>query len=207
MPAGRRQRRGRAAAGPEDQDIWRYFASLAFPSEAMVRSVIRALDPDRPQSTPALEPLVDLGRTRLEMVLKVLDVDGAVRRVKGGWVGTGAAVGLRRGALRPARRGPQAEQQAMLDYRAPTSAAWSTCAVSSTIPNSAADDVRAMRQLRGRALRAEVDAGAAADKARLVRPGVEVAPRKQWPSGLAKLGVKLAARSPTVPRPVGGSAG
>src|SRR6202022_2329203 len=68
--------------GREDQDVWRYFASVAFPSEAMVRNVICALEPDRPQSTPALEPLVDLGRTRLEMVLKVLDVDGAVRRVK-----------------------------------------------------------------------------------------------------------------------------
>ena len=75
--------------GREDQEVWRYFASVAFPSESMVRNVIRVLEPDRPQSTPALEPLVDLGRTRLEMVLKVLDVDGAVRRVKGGWVATG----------------------------------------------------------------------------------------------------------------------
>ena len=75
--------------GHEDQDVWRYFASVAFPSEVMVRNVIRELDPERPLSTPALEPLVDLGRSRLEMVLKVLDVDGAVRRVKGGWVGTG----------------------------------------------------------------------------------------------------------------------
>ena len=48
--------------GREDQDVWRYFASVAFPSEAMVRNVIDALEPDRPQSTPALEPLVDLGR-------------------------------------------------------------------------------------------------------------------------------------------------
>src|SRR6185437_6152742 len=48
--------------GREDQDVWRYFASVAFPSESMVRNVIRVLEPDRPQSTPALEPLVDLGR-------------------------------------------------------------------------------------------------------------------------------------------------
>ena len=67
-----------------DQDVWRYFASVAFPSEALVRNVIGALDGDRPQSTAALEPMVDLNRSRLEMVLKVLDVDGAVRRVKGG---------------------------------------------------------------------------------------------------------------------------
>ncbi len=47
--------------GREDQDVWRYFASVAFPSELMVRNVIEALDQDQPQSTPALEPLVDLG--------------------------------------------------------------------------------------------------------------------------------------------------
>ena len=90
-------RAGRATAsaqvillpGAEDTDIWSYFASVAFPSETMVRRVIDVLESDRPQSTAALEPLVDLGRSRLEMVLKVLDVDGAVRRVKGGWICTG----------------------------------------------------------------------------------------------------------------------
>ncbi len=94
--------------GREDQDVWRYFASVAFPSEAMVRNVIEALEPDRPQSTPALEPLVDLGRTRLEMVLKVLDVDGAVRRVKGGWIGTGEPWTYDEERYRKPRRGPQA---------------------------------------------------------------------------------------------------
>ena len=54
----------------------------------MVRRLLEELD-DSVRSTAALEPLVDLRRTRLEMVLKVLDVDGAVRRVSGGWVATG----------------------------------------------------------------------------------------------------------------------
>ncbi|MBB1009953.1 ATP-dependent DNA helicase RecQ, partial [Dietzia sp. SLG510A3-3B2-2] len=75
--------------GPEDRAIWNHFASLAFPPEDVVRRVLDALEPDRPQSTQALEPAVDLGRNRLEMVLKVLDVDGAVQRVRGGWVATG----------------------------------------------------------------------------------------------------------------------
>ncbi|MGB7361701.1 MAG: RecQ family ATP-dependent DNA helicase, partial [Rhodococcus sp. (in: high G+C Gram-positive bacteria)] len=75
--------------GAEDREIWSYFASVAFPREHVVRRVLEVLDTDRPQSTQALEPMVELGRTRLEMVLKVLDVDGAVRRVKGGWLGTG----------------------------------------------------------------------------------------------------------------------
>ena len=122
--------------GREDQDVWRYFASLAFPPEAMVRNVIRALEPDRPQSTPALEPLVDLGRTRLEMVLKVLDVDGAVRRVEGRLGRHRAAVGLRRAALPEARRGAQARTAGHARLSGtPTSAGWRSCAANSTIPN------------------------------------------------------------------------
>lgn len=75
--------------GAEDKQIWSYFASVAFPREHLVRSVIEHLDTEKATSTPALEPLVELNRTRLEMVLKVLDVDGAVKRVKGGWISTG----------------------------------------------------------------------------------------------------------------------
>ena len=76
--------------GPEDRDIWAYFASLAFPPEPVVRSTLAALGAaDRPLSASALETHVDLSRARLEMMLKVLDVDGAVRRVSGGWEPTG----------------------------------------------------------------------------------------------------------------------
>ena len=92
-----------------------YFASVAFPSEAMVRRVIDALDPDRAQSTAALEPLVDLGRSRLEMVLKVLDVDGA-GRVKGGWTGTGNRGVYDAERYRRLDEARRIEQQAMLDY-------------------------------------------------------------------------------------------
>src|SRR5206468_12582431 len=65
--------------GAEDAAIWRYFASLAFPPEEQVRAVLAALRADRALSTQALEARVDPPRTRLELMLKVLDVDGAVR--------------------------------------------------------------------------------------------------------------------------------
>src|SRR3954463_16265854 len=74
--------------GTEDEAIWRYFASLAFPSREQAEQTLAVLG-DRPMSTAALEAHVDLRRTRLETMLKVLDVDGAVRRVSGGWVATG----------------------------------------------------------------------------------------------------------------------
>jgi ATP-dependent DNA helicase RecQ len=70
----------------EDRDIWRYFASLAFPREELVRQTLAALeDSPTPLSTATLETYVELTRTRLETMLKVLDVDGAVHRVQGGW--------------------------------------------------------------------------------------------------------------------------
>ena len=104
--------------GAEDRDIWEYFASLSFPAEDVVRSLLAELETygDQPASTARLETAVDLSRSRLDQVLKVLDVDGAVRRVRGGWVATGAPWeydAARYGGLAEARK---AEQNAMIAY-------------------------------------------------------------------------------------------
>jgi ATP-dependent DNA helicase RecQ len=105
--------------GAEDEAIWRYFASLGFPSEEQVRQVLAVLVASPgPMSTAALEAHVDLRRTRLETMLKVLDVDGAVHRVQGGWTATGQpwAYDADRYARVSADRA--AEQQAMREYAA-----------------------------------------------------------------------------------------
>ncbi|AFM19299.1 ATP-dependent DNA helicase, RecQ-like protein [Mycolicibacterium chubuense NBB4] len=182
--------------GREDQDVWSYFASVAFPSEALVRKVIRELETERPLSTPALEPLVDLGRSRLEMVLKVLDVDGAVRRVKGGWVGTGAAWEYDEPRYRRLDEARKREQQAMLDYQRTDDCRMAFLRRQLDDPDLAADE-RCGRcdNCTGARYSADVDAAAAEDTRRaLMRPGVELAPRKQWPSGLGKLGLDLSGR-------------
>jgi len=182
--------------GREDQEVWRYFASVAFPPEPLVRNVIDVLDIDRPQSTPALEPQVDLNRSRLEMVLKVLDVDGAVRRVKGGWVGTGATWAYdapRYARLDEARR---REQQAMLDYQ-------DTGECRMAFLRRQLDDPELQPGHRcgrcdnctGGTYTAEVDEATVAETRRhLQRPGVEISARRQWPSGLGKLGIELSGR-------------
>ena len=78
-------------------------ASLAFPAEPVVRASLAVLvEAGLPLSTAALEPHVDASRGRLEMMLKVLDTDGAV---SAGWRRLGrhrGALGLRR---RPVREG------------------------------------------------------------------------------------------------------
>ncbi|BBZ02562.1 ATP-dependent DNA helicase RecQ [Mycolicibacterium chitae] len=182
--------------GVEDQDVWRYFSSVAFPSEAMVRNVIAALDTDRAQSTAALEPLVDLNRSRLEMVLKVLDVDGAVRRVKGGWIGTGQPWEYDEDRYRALEEARKREQQAMLDYQSTDQCRMAFLRSQLDDPELAADE-RCGRCDNCTGTRYEPgvdDATLTATRERLRRPGVEIAPRKQWPTGLATLGLDLKGR-------------
>lgn len=182
--------------GREDQDVWRYFGSVAFPSEPMVRNVLRVLESDRPQSTAALEPLVDLNRTRLEMVLKVLDVDGAVRRVKGGWVGTGQDWEYDEARYRKLDEARKREQQAMLDYQATDGCRMAFLRAQLDDPDLT-EGQRCGRcdNCTGARYDAAVDARAEEDtRARLMRPGVEITPRKQWPSGLSVLGLDLKGR-------------
>jgi ATP-dependent DNA helicase RecQ len=180
--------------GTEDEAIWRYFAGLGFPTEEQVRTTLAALS-DTPLSTAALEPRVDLRRTRLETMLKVLDVDGAVRRVKGGWVATGRpwAYDAERYARVAADR--SAEQQAMRDYAATTGCRMEFLRRQLDDPDAA--PCGRCDTCTGVPLPVEVsDAALSAAQAALGRPGVEVEPKKLWPTGMAALGVPLSGRIP-----------
>ena len=182
--------------GREDADIWAYFASLAFPPELVVRATLAALaEAGAPLSTAALETRVDLARGRLEMMFKVLDVDGAVRRVSGGWAATGRpwAYDADRYARVAAER--SREQQAMLGYIA-------TGECRMEYLRRELDDPAAARCGRcdnctQRPWPATVsEAGAAAARDRLLRPGIEVTPRKMWPTGMRELGIDAAGKIP-----------
>ena len=140
-------------------------------------------------STAALETVVDVRRTRLELLLKVLDVDGALQRVSGGWASTGEPwtydsdryVGLARERVH--------EQHAMLDYHATTG-----CRMA-FLQKALDDDTAAACGRCDRApapwCDAEVpDAARRAANARLAEVGVQIEPRSQWPSGMARLGVQ-----------------
>ncbi|MDH2428256.1 DEAD/DEAH box helicase [Sphaerisporangium sp. TRM90804] len=174
--------------GQEDRDIWAYFASLAFPPEAVVRATLQALGERGTMSTAALETRVDLSRTRLESMLKVLDVDGAVKRVKGGWQATGQpwAYDSERYARVAAERA--AEQRAMLGYIATTECREEF--LRRHLDDTTARPCGRCDNCTGVHRTAEV-ARAAVEGARerLRRPGVEVEPRRQWPTGLKELGL------------------
>ncbi|WP_229074027.1 RecQ family ATP-dependent DNA helicase [Actinoplanes sp. DH11] len=181
--------------GPEDAAIWRYFASLAFPPEDQVRQVLSRLSPDQPISTQALEPLVDLRRTRLELMLKVLDVDGAVRRTRGGWLATGEPWTYDGVRLRRVAEARSAEQQTMIEY-----ARTSTCRMEflrTCLDDPEAKPCGRCDNCAGPLFDTEISPAAltAADGF-LGRPGVEVTPKKMWPTGLAAVGVGLKGKIP-----------
>ncbi|WP_030680432.1 RecQ family ATP-dependent DNA helicase [Streptomyces sp. NRRL B-1347] len=182
--------------GQEDTAIWNYFASLAFPPEEQVRRTLDVLaQADRPLSLPALEPLVELRRSRLETMLKVLDVDGAVRRVQGGWIATGRPWTYDTERYAWVAKQRQAEQQAMREYASTTS-----CRMEflrrQLDDEEAAPCGRCDNCAGGRF--DEAVSSTALDSARgeLARPGVEVEPRKMWPTGLAAVGMTLKGRIP-----------
>ncbi|WP_330232425.1 DEAD/DEAH box helicase [Nocardia sp. NBC_00508] len=183
--------------GPEDARIWSYFASVAFPREHIVRAVLDALESDRALSTAALEPLVELNRSRLEMVLKVLDVDGAVRRVRGGWIATGQPWTYDTERYERLSVAREAEQQAMIDYESTSDCRMEFLRRQLDDPGLPADAPGCGRcdNCTGTRPDRTVTADAvAATRARLDRPGIDLAPRKQWPTGMAKLEIPLSGK-------------
>ncbi len=190
--------------GPEDRQIWSWFASVAFPREEVVRRVIEVLEPERPQSTQALEPLVDLTRSRLEMVLKVLDVDGAVRRVKGGWIATGAPWEYDADRYAKLEQARAAEQEAMLEYERTTGCRMVFLRTQLDDPGLTSETAGCGRcdNCCGARWSADVDdTELGRVRARLDRPGVDLPPRRQWPTGMAKLGVALSGKITDGPEP------
>jgi len=177
--------------GAEDRDIWAYFAGLAFPKEDLVRRTLDVLaEAGRPLSSPTLESYVELGRSRLETMLKVLDVDGAVRRVQGGWEATGQPWTYDAGRYARVAEARQHEQQAMLDYL--TTDECRMRYLREQLDDPEAVDCGRCDNCGGLALAVDVSEAAVAEAGvRLSRPGVVIEPRKMWPQALPNLGIDL----------------
>jgi len=178
----------------EDRDIWRYFASLAFPPEQHVRTALSALEAHGgAMSTATLETFVDLSRNRLEMMLKVLDVDGAVRRVQGGWTATGQDWVYEQDRYDRVAAARRDEQALMIEY-----IATDRCRMRflrEALDDPGATDCGRCDNCVGLQLSADVsDAAIQGAGERLARPGVAVQPRKLWPTGMTNLGIELSGK-------------
>ncbi|MEO7421346.1 MAG: helicase-related protein, partial [Ornithinibacter sp.] len=182
--------------GPEDKDIWSYFASVSMPREDQAEAVLRALaEAGRPLSTAAIETAVDVRRTRLELLLKVLDVDGAVQRVTGGWISTGVPWtydGERYERVAQARR---SEQQMMVDYE--QTDACRMAFLQETLDDTSATACGRCDGCAGPWYATDVpERVVGAARERLARVGVDIDPRVQWPTGMDRLGVPVKGKIP-----------
>ncbi|MGV8913127.1 MAG: DEAD/DEAH box helicase [Rhodoglobus sp.] len=188
--------------GPEDRDIWEYFATSSMPDQTNAELVISELGAAAnsgagPVSTPALEARVNLRRSPLELLLKVLDVDGAVARVQGGWTATGQTWSYdaeRYAGVTAARR---AEQQHMLDYEQ-LPAGTDGCRMEylqraldddTATPCGRCDNCAGIWYPTDISTDATTRATATLDKV-----GVPIEPRAQWPTGADKVGVPVRGR-------------
>lgn len=184
--------------GAEDRSIWEWFGAQGFPPERDVREVLAGLDAARAggngvMSTNVLETVTSLRRTRLESMLKVLDVDGAVRRVRGGWESTGESWVYDAERYQRVEAARLAEQDSMIRYErleAPD------CRMA--FLRAALDDPEMPEGWRcGKCdLCGGLDLAAAASateveaaRESLTRVGMSLEPRKQWPTGMARLGL------------------
>ncbi len=181
--------------GAEDRDIWEYFATASMPAEDKAQRILEALAGGSVLSTPALETLVDIRRSPLELLLKVLDVDGAVRKVTGGWEATGKPWQYDSDRYQRIAKARVQEQKSMLDYENTRNCRMEFLA--SALDDPAAAPCGRCDNCTEPWYSDEVshDASESASNA-LGRVGVELEPRGQWPSGMEKLGVQAKGRIP-----------
>jgi ATP-dependent DNA helicase RecQ len=139
-----------------------------------------------PISTALLEEVANLSRTRMELMLKVLDVEGAVRRVARGWERSDApwTYDADRHARVAAAR--SAEQQAMLAYA--TTDGCLMAFLRAQLDDPDATPCGRCANCTGRQPSAAVDPGLAAEAGRfLAGQDLTLTPRLQWPQGIPGL--------------------
>ena len=183
--------------GTEDRDIWAYFASASMPRRDQAEAVLSALAAadGAALSTPALEAAVDIRRTRLELLLKVLDVDGAVQRVSGGWVATGQPWVYDTARYERVAAARRREQDLMVGYE--NSTVCRMRVLQEALDDPTAADCGRCDICAGPWFATELPPGAVRlAAATLARVGVELEPRVQWPTGMDRFGIPVRGRIP-----------
>ena len=123
-------------------------------------------------------------------MLKVLDVDGAVRRVRGGWEATGQPWSYDAERYQRVREAREREQTAMLDYL--DTGGCRMRFLREQLDDPEAADCGRCDNCGGLSLDVTVSTAAVEEAGtRLARPGVPIEPRKMWPTALATLGIDL----------------
>jgi ATP-dependent DNA helicase RecQ len=170
-------------AGEEDRDIQDWFIKTAFPPQPLAERVVAILEgTSSPVGLAYLESQVNLGRTRLTQMMKVLEVEGAVEHTGAGYRRTSQPwtypVERFNGVTAARRR----EQQVMVDYRDHTGCLMEF--LGRQLDDRNAGPCGICRNCAGPPLSIDIDPTLVRRAADYLRhQPIEVEPRKQWPSG------------------------
>ncbi|HEU4399936.1 MAG TPA: RecQ family ATP-dependent DNA helicase, partial [Actinomycetota bacterium] len=170
--------------GHEDREIQDYFIESAFPLEHDAERVVRLLE-DQAEPVPigAIERAVNARHSRILAMLKVLEVEGAVEHVEGGWRRTLAPWSYDTDRVEQVTALRRAEQAAMAAYAA-------TAGCRMAFLRQALDDPDAgpcgrCDNCTGRGLDTPVDQRRVASALIHLRgTALELVSRRQWPPGL-----------------------
>jgi len=168
---------------PTEVDIWAYFDSTSMPPRPAVEEVLAALAESGPLSIPDLESMVNLRRGRLEALLKVLDVEGAVDRDGAKWFRTDRPWAYDEERYRQLAEARRREQDAMRAYQRTDGCRLRFLREQLDDPGAA--DCGRCDNCTGAtpAVRVDEDVAAAARQFLHSAP-VVLDPRKQWPRGM-----------------------
>ena len=186
--AGRAIERAEAVLLPAETDerLWEYFATSSIPDPRNIERVLATLtDRGEAMSVPALESATGIRRGRLESLLKIVAVDGAVERVAKGWRSTEEPYtydGAKWADIRAARA---AEADLMRSYAGGLGCLMEFLqrALDDPDPGPCGRCSVCTGELPAQGLAVDPDA---VDAARAYVRGVDAAiePRKLWPTGL-----------------------
>lgn len=184
--AGRALQRAEVVALPrptEDAAVWRWFEQVSLPPESTCDEVLLQLSSSRPTSVPTLESVVNLGRSRLQTLLKILEVDGAIRAVKGGYLLADEDWTYDRDKAERLRGLRREESEQMLAF-----AGRPGCRLRflrEALDDAEAEDCGRCDRCVGTVRSTDLDPELVAEAGRHLRAGdVGIEPRRQWPTGL-----------------------
>ncbi len=182
-------------AGREDAEIQDWFIRTAFPTRAQAEEVVAMLDesPGR-MSLRAMEAAVNVRHTRLELMLKVLEVDGAVERGEGGWLRTPRPWIYDVDRVERVTAARRAEQAAMREYASAESCRMEF--LRRQLDDAHAEPCGLCDRCGSWSVDIALDAQLVADAAAFLRQRpIEVEPRKQWPGGPRRGNIPEAVRN------------